>query len=97
MRRLREKNRTHSRYHLDKGPGPGRAPSSEMPAQTMGLGLVGATRQGLETKVFSLSHCLCIGWQTVVYQVFVFLSPWELPFFPLKTQTPTPFPLATIA
>ena len=44
------------------------------------------THQGLETEVFSVSHCLCLAQQTFVYQTPVFLSPWKLPSSPLKSH-----------
>ena len=46
------------------------------------------THQGLETEVFSVSHCLCLAQQTFVYQTPLFLSPWKLPFSPLKSPLP---------
>ena len=37
------------------------------------------SQQGLETRVYSVSHCFWTVQQTLIYQTFVFLSPCELP------------------
>ena len=55
-----------------------------------GPGRLGETRQGLEIRVLSVSHYLCLAQQTFIYQTCVFLSPYELPSSPVKSQSTTP-------
>ena len=40
-----------------------------------GLGVVGENYQGLEIRVRSVTHCLCMAQQTFLYQTFAFPSP----------------------
>ena len=57
----------------------------------------GETWQGLEIRVHSVSHCLCLDQQTFVYQIFAFPFPCELPSSPLKSQITTPHNLLSLA
>lgn len=52
-----------------------------------GLGVVGETWQGLQTRVQSVHHCL--HGPANIYQTFVFPPLCELPSSPLKSHYPT--------
>ena len=53
----------------------GQVPAHGFKSQSVVNSFSKGTHQGLETKVFSVSHCLCLAQQTFVYQTPVFLSP----------------------
>ena len=50
----------------------------------------GQTQQGLQIRVRSVSHCVCLAQKPFIYQTFAFSSPCQLPSSPLKSQTSTP-------